>query len=110
MSWLKFPLTVPIKAHGKEVEELVLTAPSTKDIRELGYPFMPKPNKNGEAGMELRADIGAEFIVRLAKIPMSSVDQIHPGDFMALHGEICGFFGDSTTSKTASSTSPTSGE
>jgi len=110
MSWLTFPLNKPITAHGKEVEELVLSAPTTKDIRELGYPFMAKANDMGEADMELRADIGAKFIMRLAKIPMSSVDQIHPGDFMALHGEICGFFGDSTTSKTASSISRTSGE
>lgn len=110
MSWLTYPLSKPITAHGQEVEELVLIAPSTKDIRELGYPFMAKANENGDADMELRADIGAKFIARLAKIPMSSVDQIHPGDFMALHGEICGFFGDSTISKTAASTSRTSGE
>ena len=111
MSGLTFPLSKPIKAHGEELVELVLSEPTAKDVRELGYPFMAVPGANGVAEPKLYPDIGAKYIVRLAKIPMSSVDQLTPGDLFVLHSEICGFFGvgEETSSKSESSSSPGSG-
>ena len=112
MSGITFPLSKPIKAHGEVVETLELTEPGTKDLRELGYPFSATPGANGDADLKLFPEIGARYISRLAKIPMSSVDQMSPGDFLLLHTELCGFFtpGEATSSKSASSKQPGSGE
>lgn len=111
MSGFTFKLSKPIKAHGEELFELVLAEPTGKDVRELGYPFMAVPGAGGVAEPKLYPDIGAKYISRLAKIPMSSVDQMAPGDLFVLHSEICGFFeAEEGSSKSASSTSPTSGE
>lgn len=104
---MKIDLTKVIKAHGEEVVELELAKPTSKDVRELGYPFTAQPNASGEADMRLLPDIGAKYISRLCKIPMSSVDQLEPLDFLLIHTEICGFFGGAapTSSKSESSTS-----
>lgn len=109
---MKFTLSTPIKAHGDELSEIELREPTTKDVRELGYPFSATPGANGDADLKLFPDIAAKHISRLAGIPMSSVDQIHPGDFLLIHTELCGFFGQGSgkTSTNASSTSPASGE
>jgi hypothetical protein len=113
MSGISFPLSKPIKAHGKEIETLELAEPGTKDVRELGYPFSATPGANGDADLKLFPEVGARYISRLAKIPMSSVDQMEPGDFLMLHTELCGFFGRGSAgsnSKSESSISPGSGE
>jgi hypothetical protein len=109
---IKFPLSKPIKAHGEEIETLELAEPGAKDVRDLGYPFSAMPDARGDADIKLFPEIGARYISRLAKIPMSSVDQMTPGDFMLLHTELCGFFmvGTSGSSASESSTSPGSGE
>lgn len=112
MSGITFALSTPITAHGKEVETLELAKPGTKDVRELGYPFSATPGANGEADMKLFPEIGARWISRLAKIPMSSVDQMDPSDFLVLHTELCGFFAPAeptASSKSVSSTAPGSG-
>lgn len=103
---MRFPLSKPIKAHGEEVHELDLAEPTAKDVRELGYPFMALPGADGQADFKLYPDIGAKYIARLAKVPLSSVDQLAPGDLMVLHTEICGFFGvaEPATLRAASST------
>jgi hypothetical protein len=95
---MKIPLSQPIKAHGEELHVLELAEPGTKDVRELGYPFSATPGANGEADLKLFPEIGARYIVRLAKIPMSSVDQLTPGDFLIIHTELCGFFGEGAKS------------
>jgi hypothetical protein len=109
---MKFSLTKTIKAHGEEVDELEIMKPSSKDVRELGYPFTAQPSAGGDADIRLLPDIGAKYIARLCKIPMNSVDQLEPLDFMLIHTEICGFFGgaEPASSKSASSTSPGTGE
>lgn len=87
-------LSKPIKAHGEEVTEINLTEPGAKDVRELGYPFMP----DAQGDVKMYPDIAAKYICRLAKIPMSSVDQLAIGDLLQLHVEIIGFFGVGTPS------------
>lgn len=112
MSGITFKLSRPIKAHGDEVTELTLSEPTAKDVRELGYPFMAIAGANGVAEPKLYPDIGAKYISRLAKIPMSSVDQLTPGDLFVLHSEVCGFFevGEQALSTSESSSSPVSGK
>lgn len=88
-----FALSKPITAHGEEVRELTLAEPTTKDVRELGYPFTALPDANGEIKITLYPEIAARYITRLARVPMSSVDQLAIGDLFGLHMVIVGFFG-----------------
>jgi hypothetical protein len=82
-------LSKPIKAHGEEVDEIVLAEPTTKDVRELGYPFMP----TADGDVKMYPDVAAKYISRLGKIPLSSVDQLAIPDMFALHAEVITFFG-----------------
>lgn len=82
-------LSKPIKAHGETIDEIVLSEPTTKDVRELGYPFMP----DAHGDVKMYPDVAAKYICRLGKIPMGSVDQLAIGDMLQLHVEIIGFFG-----------------
>lgn len=86
-------LSQPIKAHGEEVSELELSEPTTKDVMELGYPYLVVPSDTDETGIELRPKVAGRYISRLAKIPMSSVEQLAIADLQLLQGEIMGFFG-----------------
>jgi hypothetical protein len=82
-------LTHPIQAHGEEVRSLTLRDPTGKDIRTLGYPFVI--TKDGETRPE--AAVIAKYIVNLAAIPSSSVDQMSPLDTMAALEAVMSFFG-----------------
>lgn len=87
-----FELSKPIKAHGEEVTSLELSEPTTKDVMELGYPYLLIP---GELeGIQLQPKIAGRYISRLAKIPMSSVEQLSINDLQQLQVLIMGFFGE----------------
>lgn len=90
---MKVTLSKPIKAHGEEVCELELTEPTAKDVMELGYPYLMVPNDEGDTGIELRPKVAGRYISRLAKIPMSSVEQMAIADLQQLQGTVMGFFG-----------------
>lgn len=79
----------PIQAHGEELRQLAFRPLTTKDIRSLGMPF--GFGKDG-ASMPDTAVI-ARYIVALAGIPSSSVDQLSPPDFLAAMGVVLDFFG-----------------
>jgi Phage tail assembly chaperone proteins, E, or 41 or 14 len=88
------PLIKPITAHGAEVNEIQLCEPETQDVMELGFPTMGVFAADGEnAGIEIRAKVVGQYIMRLGKIPMSSVKALHISDFMKCQNEIIGFFG-----------------
>lgn len=89
---MTFPLAKPIKAHGKEVEELVLREPTTKDQMEIGQPFLIIVG-DGETGIRIQQKTIGQYIVRLAGIPMSSVEQLDRRDFAGLQAVVLGFFG-----------------
>jgi hypothetical protein len=89
---LTYTLASPIKAHGAEITKLELAMPTTKDVRQLGYPFSATTGPKGEPDIVLFPDVGARWISRLANIPMSSVDQLLPGDFLNLHTSLCDHF------------------
>ena len=85
-------LSKPITAHGEETQELELREPTAKDVMELGYPYLVVQSDDGQ-GVELRPKVVARYVVRLAKIPMSSVEQLAISDLSALQAIVMGFFG-----------------
>ncbi|BAO88915.1 phage tail assembly protein [Caballeronia cordobensis] len=89
---MKVSLSKPITAHAEEVLELDLRDPTAKDVMELGYPYLVVQSDDGQ-GVELRPKVVARYVVRLAKIPMSSVEQLAIGDLSALQAHVMSFFG-----------------
>lgn len=85
---MDYQLTTPIMAHDEELTTLTLKELTTKTVRKLGLPY-----KFDEAGMPLLvAETAARYIVELAEIPSSSVDQISVFDFNNLCLVVLGFF------------------
>lgn len=89
------PLSKPITAHGEEVAALTLQPPTTRQIIELGLPTLIVTNAGGDVGLEVRTQVVARYVSRLAAIPMSSVEALAPADFSACTGAVMGFFGES---------------
>jgi hypothetical protein len=88
------PLSRAVKAHGDEVSELTLREPTTKDVIELGLPTLIIPGADGNsAGVEIRQQVIARYIMRLAAIPLGSVESLSLGDFAACTAAVMGFFG-----------------
>lgn len=87
-------LVHPIKAHGEEVSELVFREPTGEEIMQIGSPQLLIPSADGESvGIEIRAKIIGQYIVRLAGVPLSSVKSMKLSDFNSCQGVIMGFFG-----------------
>lgn len=110
MSGITIKLSKPVKAHGEDVSELTLREPTTKDVRDLGFPYAI--DIEGQSRLIFDANVVAKYVVKLAGVPMSSVDQLQLPDFQALQGVVQGFFGrseadgDANESLTAASSSP----
>ena len=81
-------LNHPITAHGETLSVLEFNDPTGKDVRELGYPYQ----MNQDESIKLQAHIIAKYIVRLANVPLSTVDQMSPGDLNAAGWLVAGFF------------------
>lgn len=81
-------LGYPITAHGETLSVLEFNEPTGKDVRELGYPYQ----MNQDESIKLQAHIIAKYIVRLANVPLSTVDQMSPGDLNAAGWLVAGFF------------------
>ncbi|EPG4957828.1 MAG: phage tail assembly protein [Citrobacter sp.] len=81
-------LNHPITAHGESLSVLEFNEPTGKDVRELGYPYQ----MNQDESIKLQAHIIAKYIVRLANVPLSTVDQMSPGDLNAAGWLVAGFF------------------
>lgn len=81
-------LNHPITAHGETLSVLEFNEPTGKDVRELGYPYQ----MNQDESIKLQAHIIAKYIVRLANVPLSTVDQMSPGDLNAAGWLVVGFF------------------
>lgn len=78
----------PVTAHGETISVLEFNEPTGKDVRELGYPYQ----MNQDESIKLQAHIIAKYIVKLANVPLSTVDQMSPGDFNAAGWLVAGFF------------------
>ena len=85
-------LSKPIKAHGEDLSELTLREPTTKDAMEIGQPFLIIVG-DGETGIRIQQKTVGQWIVRLAGIPMSSVEQLGMEDFSKCQAVVLGFFG-----------------
>ena len=81
-------LKKPIIAHGETLSVLEFDEPTGKDVRELGYPYQ----MNQDESVRLLAHIIAKYIVRLANVPLSTVDQMKPGDLNSAGWLVAGFF------------------
>lgn len=76
----EIPLKKTITAHGKELAVLTLKEPEPEDLFALGSPVLIVPSATGDSGIEIRAKVIAAYIARLAKIPPSSVKDMHIAD------------------------------
>ncbi|MBM6634621.1 phage tail assembly protein [Leclercia adecarboxylata] len=81
-------LNQPVNAHGETISVLEFKEPTGKDVRELGYPYQ----MNQDESIKLQAHIIAKYIVRLASVPLSTVDQMSPGDLNTAGWLVAGFF------------------
>ena len=89
---VEITLSASISAHGKDVDTLTLREPTTEDIIELGQPFLIIVG-DGETGVQIQNKKVAQYIVRLAGIPMSSVKALARNDFSECQAKVLGFFG-----------------
>ncbi|WP_052689408.1 phage tail assembly protein [Xanthomonas albilineans] len=111
---LTLPLTRTVIAHGEEIDCLILRHPTTADVIDLGQPMRLLPgNGMEEPAVEVRMNVVAHYVARLAAIPLSSVKALSLGDFGRATQAVLGFFGEDTVppdrvsnSQSASSTSP----
>ncbi|MFV4756525.1 phage tail assembly protein [Citrobacter freundii] len=78
----------PVTAHGETLSVLEFNEPTGKDVRELGYPYQ----MNRDESIKLQAHIIAKYIVRLANVPLSTVDQMKPCDLNSAGWLVAGFF------------------
>lgn len=115
MSGVSIPLSKPVTAHGEQISEINLRAPTTEDVIELGLPTLLIPSADGTStAVELRQQVLARYISRLGSIPAGSVKALTLKDFSLCTAAVMGFFGEgdgeaTASSQTASSKSPTSG-
>lgn len=94
---ISVPLSRPIQAHGDEITALELREPTGKDIRIIGMPM----SIGADESVTMLAAPVARYIATLAQIPASSVDALHPADFMSIATVVLGFFGAAESPKTS---------
>lgn len=88
-------LSRPVTAHGEEIDRLTLRQPTTADLIELGQPMRLLPgNGMEEPAIEVRMNVVAHYVARLAAIPLSSVKALSLGDFGRATQAVLGFFGE----------------
>ena len=97
-------LSKPITAHGEEVDQITLRQPTTADLIDLGQPMRLLPgNGLDEAAIEVRMNVVANYVARLAAIPLSSVKALSLSDFGKATQAVLGFFGDGKAQESTSS-------
>lgn len=85
---MEIKLKKPIK-HGEElIEVLELREPTAKDIKKLGLPI-------NFGAQDINSEVVFKYIVDLAALPPSVIDQLGAVDFVACMGVVTGFFGES---------------
>lgn len=85
-------LSKPIRAHGKDMDVLTLREPTVKDVMEIGQPFLIIVG-DGDTGVRIQQKVVGLYIVRLAGIPLSSVEKLTLADFGVAQAVVLGFFG-----------------
>ncbi|WP_052690249.1 phage tail assembly protein [Xanthomonas albilineans] len=104
---LTLPLSYAVIAHGEEIDCLILRHPTTADVIDLGQPMRLLPgNGMEEPAVEVRMNVVAHYVARLAAIPLSSVKALSLGDFGRATQAVLGFFGEDTAPPDRVSNSP----
>ena len=109
---LSIPLTRAVIAYGQEISRLMLRKPTSGDLIDLGQPMRLLPGiGTDETAIDVRMNVVAQYIVRLAAVPMSTVRSLELADLSAATQKVLGFFGDGNTpadapASTTASTSP----
>lgn len=83
-------LSKPITANGEEVSELQFRDPTGEDVINYGLPMM----FNEDGMTDIKMNVVAKYVQKLASIPLSSVRQIAPSDMAVLAVTVAGFFGE----------------
>lgn len=96
------PLKKPIAAHGDQVSELLLDEPDSKLVMELGYPYLVIES-GGDGAVQLQPKVAARYIVRLAKVPLTTVEKLPIPALQELHGWLMGFFGEGASEEATTS-------
>ncbi len=86
---LKFKLKNKITVAGVDTDVVELREPTTRDVRELGYPFTF--NQDGTLDMNMKS-IG-KYIVRLSNLSDGDVDKLSIGEFNEISMELFTFLG-----------------
>lgn len=89
MSGVNIPLSAVLTAHGEPITSIDLVEPTGDDIMELGYPFLIHAGN----AIELRPKVVGQYVVRLGKVPLSTVKKLNPSDLQACTAAVLGFFG-----------------
>lgn len=82
------PLSKPIPAHGETLEELEIGQPTGEQVCNFGLPYTMSQDMEVSINMK----VVKRYIMALAKIPSSSVDQLTPSDLNTIAWAIAGFF------------------
>jgi hypothetical protein len=101
-----------IGPDGKEVASLSFRKPTGADIRACGAPVDSVQGVDEATLNRLNTESIAQYIVRLAGIPMQSVNAMSPQDFFACANVVSGFFQPAKpeTSSTGAGNSPGSSQ
>lgn len=84
---MEIKLKKPIK-HGEElIEVLELREPTAKDIKKLGLPI-------NFGKRDVNSEVIFKYVVDLAALPPSVIDQLCAADFVTCIGVVTGFFGE----------------
>lgn len=106
---LTITLTSSVTAHGEEIDRITLRQPTTADLIELGQPMRLLPgNGMDEPAIDIRMNVVAHYVARLAAIPLSSVKAMSLADFGKATQAVLGFFGEGGMEMTNSSPSVSS--
>lgn len=94
----KFELTTPIAFGDEEITFLKLRKPSTKEIREIGFPYSLGANND----FKMDANACAKFLSKMSVLPMSVIDKMSATDFKDACLEVLVFFGQERKEKEVS--------
>lgn len=86
---IAYKLSVPIKAHGEELQVLDVRRPTTQEVRVIKtLPY--KIDKSEEVSLDM--DAVCKYVAVCATIPQSSVEQLDLSDLNGLAWMIASFF------------------
>jgi len=91
---MKLTLNKAIDVQGEETSELEFRDPTGGDVIDLGQPM----NIGQDGSFSFKMDVVAKYVVKLAKVPMSSVREMTPSDLTACAVLVAGFFGEQEAS------------